>query len=116
MTVIRLSTALMLLAVVGMMVMASASNMMTLYLGLELQSLALYVMAAFARDDVRQAMVKEGVDAAAARGTSARNTAASRSAEPLSTRMTGARCAAAGSWWSGASCPIRRRSAARWTR
>ena len=27
--------------------------MMTLYLGLELQSLALYVLAAFARDDVR---------------------------------------------------------------
>ena len=34
-----------------MMVMASASNLMTLYLGLELQSLALYVLAAFARDD-----------------------------------------------------------------
>jgi NADH-quinone oxidoreductase subunit N len=35
------------------MVMVSASNLMTLYLGLELQSLALYVLAAFARDDVR---------------------------------------------------------------
>jgi NADH-quinone oxidoreductase subunit N len=44
---------LMLLSVTGMMVMASASNMMTLYLGLELQSLALYVLAAFARDDLR---------------------------------------------------------------
>jgi NADH-quinone oxidoreductase subunit N len=44
---------LMLFAVVGMMIMASASNMMTLYLGLELLSLALYVLAAFARDDVR---------------------------------------------------------------
>jgi NADH-quinone oxidoreductase subunit N len=44
---------LLLFAVVGMMVMASASNMMTLYLGLELQSLALYVLAAFARDDLR---------------------------------------------------------------
>jgi NADH-quinone oxidoreductase subunit N len=44
---------LMLLSVVGMMVMASASNMMTLYLGLELQSLALYVLAAFARDELR---------------------------------------------------------------
>jgi NADH-quinone oxidoreductase subunit N len=44
---------LMLLAVTGMMVMASASNMMTLYLGLELQSLALYVLAAFARDELR---------------------------------------------------------------
>src|SRR6202161_244125 len=36
-----------------MMVMVSASNLMTLYLGLELQSLALYVLAAFARDDLR---------------------------------------------------------------
>jgi NADH-quinone oxidoreductase subunit N len=44
---------LLLFAVVGMMIMASASNLMTLYLGLELQSLALYVLAAFARDDVR---------------------------------------------------------------
>ena len=44
---------LMLFATVGMMVMASATNLMTLYLGLELQSLALYVLAAFARDDVR---------------------------------------------------------------
>ncbi len=44
---------LLLFAVVGMMVMTSASNMMTLYLGLELQSLALYVLAAFARDDLR---------------------------------------------------------------
>ena len=33
---------LMLLSVTGMMVMASAANLMTLYLGLELQSLALY--------------------------------------------------------------------------
>ena len=44
---------LMLFAVVGMMIMTSASNMMTLYLGIELQSLSLYVLAAFARDDVR---------------------------------------------------------------
>jgi NADH-quinone oxidoreductase subunit N len=44
---------LMLFAVVGMMIMASASNLMTLYLGLELQALALYVLAAFARDDLR---------------------------------------------------------------
>ena len=43
----------MLFATVGMMIMASASNLMTLYLGLELQSLALYVLAAFARDDLR---------------------------------------------------------------
>ena len=38
---------LLLFSVVGMMVMASASNLMTLYLGLELMSLALYVLAAF---------------------------------------------------------------------
>jgi NADH-quinone oxidoreductase subunit N len=44
---------LVLFSTVGMLIMASASNLMTLYLGLELQSLALYVLAAFARDDVR---------------------------------------------------------------
>ncbi len=43
----------MLFAVVGMMIMVSASNLMTLYVGLELQSLSLYVLAAFARDDIR---------------------------------------------------------------
>ena len=44
---------LMLFSTVGMLVMASAGNLMTLYMGLELQSLAIYVLAAFARDDVR---------------------------------------------------------------
>ena len=44
---------LVVLATTGMMVMASATNLMTLYLGLELQSLALYVLAAFARDTLR---------------------------------------------------------------
>jgi NADH-quinone oxidoreductase subunit N len=44
---------LMVLSVVGMMVMVSAANLMTLYLGLELHSLALYVLAAFARDELR---------------------------------------------------------------
>jgi NADH-quinone oxidoreductase subunit N len=44
---------LILFATVGMLIMASASNLMTLYLGLELQSLALYVLAAFARDNLR---------------------------------------------------------------
>ena len=44
---------LMLLSTVGMMVMASANNLMTLYMGLELQSLAIYVLAAFARDELR---------------------------------------------------------------
>lgn len=44
---------LMLFSTVGMMIMAGASNLMTLYLGLELQSLALYVLASFARDELR---------------------------------------------------------------
>ncbi len=41
------------LAVVGMMMMISAGDLMSLYMGLELQSLALYVIAAFRRDSVR---------------------------------------------------------------
>ena len=41
------------LAMIGMMMMVSAGNMMSLYMGLELQSLALYVIAAFNRDSVR---------------------------------------------------------------
>jgi NADH-quinone oxidoreductase subunit N len=44
---------LMLFSTVGMMIMASAASLMTLYMGLELQSLAIYVLCAFARDDVR---------------------------------------------------------------
>ncbi|HZT87189.1 MAG TPA: NADH-quinone oxidoreductase subunit NuoN [Stellaceae bacterium] len=44
---------LVLLATSGMMVMVSASDLITLYLGLELQSLALYVIASFDRDSVR---------------------------------------------------------------
>lgn len=44
---------LVLYATVGMMVMASAVNLMTLYVGLELQSLSIYVLAAFARDQLR---------------------------------------------------------------
>lgn len=44
---------LILLATTGMMTMISAGDLITLYLGLELQSLALYVVAAFRRDDVR---------------------------------------------------------------
>ena len=46
---------LILLSTVGMMVMCSTANLMTLYLGLELQSLALYVLCAFKRDDTRSA-------------------------------------------------------------
>ncbi len=41
------------LSVVGMMIMVSAGDLMSLYMGLELQSLALYVVAAFNRDSVR---------------------------------------------------------------
>lgn len=44
---------LMLLAAVGMMCMVSANNLITLYTGLELQSLCLYVLAAVKRDSVR---------------------------------------------------------------
>ena len=39
------------LSVVGMMVMVSAGDLMALYMGLELQSLALYVVASLQRDD-----------------------------------------------------------------
>ncbi|MEP5153005.1 proton-conducting transporter membrane subunit, partial [Planktotalea sp.] len=41
------------LAVVGMMVMVSAGDLMTLYMGLELQSLALYVVASLRRDSAK---------------------------------------------------------------
>jgi len=44
---------LVLLATLGMMLMVSANDLITLYVGLELQSLALYVLAAFLRDDAR---------------------------------------------------------------
>jgi NADH-quinone oxidoreductase subunit N len=40
-----------LLSLAGMMIMVSANNFMTLYMGLELSSLALYVLAAFDRDN-----------------------------------------------------------------
>ena len=44
---------LILLATLGMLLMISANDMLSLYLGLELQSLALYVVAAINRDSVR---------------------------------------------------------------
>ena len=44
---------LVLLATLGMMVMVSANDLMSLYVGLELQSLALYVVAALRRGDSR---------------------------------------------------------------
>lgn len=40
-------------ATLGMLMMISANNLMTLYIGLELQSLALYVIASFNRDSVK---------------------------------------------------------------
>ncbi len=44
---------LVLFATVGMMMMVSANDLISMYVGLELQSLALYVVAAFQRDDAR---------------------------------------------------------------
>ena len=44
---------LILLSTMGMLVLISAGNLITLYLGFEMMSLALYVIAAFHRDDVR---------------------------------------------------------------
>lgn len=41
------------LAVVGMMVMVSSADLITLYMGLELQSLSLYVVASLRRDSAR---------------------------------------------------------------
>ena len=41
------------LAVVGMMVMVSSADLITLYMGLELQSLALYVVASLRRDSAK---------------------------------------------------------------
>ena len=46
-------TVLVIFATLGMMIMISASNLMSLYLGLEMQSLSLYVIATFNRDDER---------------------------------------------------------------
>lgn len=46
---------LIVLATLGMGIMVSANNLLTLYIGLELMSLASYVLAAFHRDDERSA-------------------------------------------------------------
>ncbi len=46
---------LIVLATLGMMLLASAGDLIALYLGLELMSLSLYVLAAFDRDSVRAA-------------------------------------------------------------
>jgi NADH-quinone oxidoreductase subunit N len=45
--------ALIILAVLGMFVMVSAQDLISLYVGVELQSLAAYVLAAWRRDDAR---------------------------------------------------------------
>ena len=44
---------LVVLAVLGMMMMISANNLISLYVGLELQSLSLYVLAAFQRNNLK---------------------------------------------------------------
>jgi len=44
---------LMIYAVLGMSIMVSANNLLALYIGLELQALSLYIMAAFNRDSLR---------------------------------------------------------------
>jgi len=44
---------LVLFATIGMMLMVSAGDLLSLYVGLELQSLALYVLAAYRRDDAK---------------------------------------------------------------
>ncbi len=46
-------TVLVLFASVGMMMMVSANDLISLYVGLELQSLSLYVLAAYQREDTR---------------------------------------------------------------
>ena len=44
---------LILLATIGMMIMVSAQNLIVFYMALEMQSLALYILASLHRDDVR---------------------------------------------------------------
>jgi len=44
---------LILFATLGMLIMISANDLLTLFLGVELQGLSLYILAAFKRDDVR---------------------------------------------------------------
>src|SRR3546814_15455906 len=62
---------LILFAALGMGIMASARDLMTLYVGLELNSLAAYVLASFMRPDDRssEAGLKYFVLGSLARGT-----------------------------------------------
>ena len=46
-------TVLMMYAVLGMSIMVSANNLLAVYIGIEMQSLALYVLAAWNRDSLR---------------------------------------------------------------
>jgi NADH-quinone oxidoreductase subunit N len=46
---------LLLFSTLGAMMMASSENLMTLFIGLELSSLAIYILCAFSRDEVRGA-------------------------------------------------------------
>ena len=61
---------LIILSVLGMIIMVSSNDFLTLYLGLELQSLSLYVLAAIKRDDKRasEAAIKYFVLGALASG------------------------------------------------
>ena len=61
---------LIVLSAVGMMIMVSARDLIVLYMGLELQSLALYVVAAFRRDS--PALDRGGAEVLRARGAVAR--------------------------------------------
>ena len=102
---------LMLFSTVGMMIMASASNLMTLYLGLELQSLALYVLAALRPR--RSAVLRSRAEVFRAQRPGLRPAAVWHFAGLRLLRHDGLRCAArpAGAagrarrraWWS-ASC------------
>ena len=55
---------LVLLSSVGMGMMVSAGDLLTLYVGLELQSLSAYVLASFQRRDTRSAEAGHGAPAA----------------------------------------------------
>ena len=64
---------LVVLATLGMLMMISANDLVSLYLGIELQSLALYVVAAINRDSVRSS--EAGLKVLRARGAVVRHAA-----------------------------------------
>ena len=53
------------LSTLGMMMLISAGNLIALYLGFELMSLALYVIAAFHRDDARASEAASSISCSA---------------------------------------------------